>query len=140
MASTLSTGSIEDEVLTEPDFNGILTLNKTEIFDNERISMPALLVFVYLQLLDLLSTVLFTSLGVCEGNPIARLAMTYHGAFWGMFLLKLVSTCIVAYFYLKINTAKVKRIMSVINCLLMAVVVWNLAMLIILIHSVKPAL
>lgn len=102
--------------------------------------MPALLVFVYLQLLDLLSTVLFTSLGVCEGNPIARLAMTYHGAFWGMFLLKLVSTCIVAYFYLKINTAKVKRIMSVINCLLMAVVVWNLAMLIILIHSVKPAL
>ncbi len=89
--------------------------------------MNVLAQFIYLQLLDVLTTVAFMMQGVGEGNPVVRWAMrAMENPFGGLFLLKAAG---VGLAILCIYRSREKLLQRV-NVLFAAVIVYNLVALI----------
>ncbi|MCS7315283.1 MAG: DUF5658 family protein [Bryobacterales bacterium] len=86
--------------------------------------MPSLEVFVYLQLLDLMTTVLALQLGGREVNPLIRWLMQI-GPVQGLTLAK-VAACVLAGYCVWKNKARVIRWT---NYWFAALIVWNLTMI-----------
>lgn len=85
--------------------------------------LSTFLQFVYLQVLDLLSTVVFLQGGTREGNPLVEWAMRLTGnALGGLALVKGIAVMI-GLFCLFTRRA---RLMTKINVVYAGVVVWNL--------------
>jgi hypothetical protein len=83
--------------------------------------------FSYLQVLDALTTVAFLLVGVQEANPLVRLAMTVApNPFWGIGIVKALGIGLGVVCALRGR----HQLLSRINLLFAAVVVWNLAALI----------
>jgi hypothetical protein len=84
--------------------------------------------FSYLQLLDVLTTVAFLMVGVQEGNPLVRLALNVApNPFIGLGLVKLAGMAL----GLSCAVRGRHQLLGRINMLFAAVVVWNMAALII---------
>lgn len=82
--------------------------------------------FTYLQLLDVLTTLVFLTSGVHEANPVVRLAMaTARSPLFGLLALK-VGACAAAVYCT--FTAR-SRVLGRINLFFAALVVWNLVAL-----------
>jgi hypothetical protein len=81
-------------------------------------------VFVYLQLLDLLTTMIGLKLGLAEASPFIRALMTI-GPEFGLLLSKLVGLGLGAICI----ALKRPRVIRLINYWYAALVVWNLALL-----------
>ncbi len=89
--------------------------------------MNVLAQFIYLQLLDVLTTIAFMLQGVGEGNPIVRWAMRVtENPIGGLFMLKAVG---VALAMLCIYRSR-ERLLRRVNVLFAVVVVYNLVALI----------
>jgi hypothetical protein len=89
-------------------------------------SAAVLVQFSYLQLLDILTTLVFLASGVHEANPVVRLAMiTARSPLWGLLVLKL---CAVGGALYCTRTART-RLLTRINLFFAALVVWNLVAL-----------
>ena len=87
----------------------------------------ALAQFIYLQLLDVLTTIAFMMQGVGEGNPIVRWAMrATENPFGGLFMLKGAA---IALAMLCIYRSR-ERLLQRVNVLFAAVIVYNLVALI----------
>jgi len=79
--------------------------------------------FVLLQLLDLLTTLVFISKGLTEGNPIVNWALSYASAPWvGLVVSKLIAALIGQYCYTSGRTNLLRRA----NLGYSLVVGWNL--------------
>jgi hypothetical protein len=86
-----------------------------------------LALFAYLQVLDLMSTVAFLTLGIGEANPVIRLAFSLAAnPFAGLLLAKLLCVAIAVACWRKGR----RRVVSRANILFAGIVVWNLAMVI----------
>ena len=84
--------------------------------------------FSYLQFLDFLTTIAFLLLGIQEGNPLVRLAISLAPApIYGLALVKIIALCLGLY-CLKVGKLK---LLSKMNLLFAAVVAWNLVALIV---------
>lgn len=81
-------------------------------------------VFVYLQLLDLLTTMIGLKLGLSEASPFIRALMTM-GPEFGLLLSKLVGLGLGAICI----ALKRPRVIRLINYWYAALIVWNLALL-----------
>jgi hypothetical protein len=80
-------------------------------------------VFILLQCLDLLTTLVFISRGLTEGNPIVHWALYFTGVPWvGMVLMKLVASLIGLYCYTNGRVNLLRRA----NMAYSLVVGWNL--------------
>ena len=89
--------------------------------------MNVLAQFIYLQLLDVLTTIAFMLQGVGEGNPIARWAMrATENPISGLFMLKAFAVVLAI---LCIYRSR-ERLLQRVNVLFAAVVVYNLVALI----------
>ena len=95
-----------------------------------------LLQYSYLQVLDFMTTVAFLLNGVREGNPLVRVALQYapHPV-GGLLLVKLVAVALGLYCWKRGR----ERLLSRINILFAAVVVWNIAALIVATSGFRPA-
>ncbi len=79
--------------------------------------------FSYLQLLDLLTTVAFLTTGVTEANPIVRLAiLAAPSPLLGLLALKAIAFAGAVY----CSSTGRGRLLSRVNLLFAALVVWNL--------------
>jgi hypothetical protein len=86
----------------------------------------ALVQFSYLQLLDILTTLVFLTSGVHEANPVVKLAMVAaRSPLWGLLILKLFAVGGALYCT---RTARL-RLLTRINLFFAALVVWNLVAL-----------
>jgi hypothetical protein len=87
-------------------------------------SVPLLEVFIFLQLADLLTTVIGIRFGAQELNPIVRQMMSL-GTVEGLVLCKLlmISMAAVVLWYQR------SRVVVIVNYLFAALVVWNLTQL-----------
>ena len=83
--------------------------------------------YSYLQVLDFLTTVAFLMHGVEEGNPMVRLVMLYAPFPIGGLLLVKVAAVGLGLYCWKVGR---ERLLSRVNILFAAVVVWNVASLI----------
>lgn len=89
--------------------------------------MNVLAQFIYLQLLDALTTVAFMLQGVGEGNPIARWAMrATENPISGLFMLKAAGVALAMFCIYRSRERFLRRV----NVLFAAVVVYNLVALI----------
>jgi hypothetical protein len=90
--------------------------------------MPlSLLIFSYLQILDLMSTVAFMMLGVREANPLIRLAFSLgYSPLAGLLLVKLTVVLLGVCCWLGGR----ERALARANLLFAFVVAWNLAIVI----------
>src|SRR6266849_8935645 len=87
-----------------------------------------LLQYSYLQVLDFLTTVAFLLHGIREGNPLVRAALTYSNhPLTGLLVVKLAAVALGVYCWRKQR----QRLLTRINWLFAAVVVWNVAALIV---------
>jgi hypothetical protein len=86
-------------------------------------SRALLVQFSYLQLLDVLTTLLFLTMGVREGNPIVRFAMAASPSPIGALLLLKIGA-VAAAVYCSVSGRH--RVLFRINLLFAALVVWNL--------------
>jgi len=87
-----------------------------------------LLQYSYLQVLDFLTTVAFLMHGVQEGNPLVRIVLHYAPyPLGGLLLVKLAAVGLGLYCW-KVGR---QRLLSRVNILFAAVVVWNVAVLIV---------
>jgi hypothetical protein len=83
----------------------------------------ALLVFIVLQCLDVLTTLTFLNHGIAEGNPVVRWALSLAYAPWvGLAVSKLVAAMIGHYCYRSRRTTLLRRA----NAGYGLVVGWNL--------------
>jgi hypothetical protein len=83
--------------------------------------------FVYLQLLDLLTTLVFLAHRVEESNPLVRLLMHFAGSpIGGLVAIKLVAVGIALYCWRRSR----EKLLWGINLFYSAVVVWNLVALV----------
>ena len=90
--------------------------------------MRLLAEFVYLQLLDVLTTVAFLMQGVAEGNPIVRWAIEQGSNPWqGLFALKLGSVLLAFYCVRRARHTLLRRV----NIFFALLVAYNLVALII---------
>ena len=78
--------------------------------------------FLYLQLLDLMTTLAFLTMGIQEGNPMVRAAMslTAHPAA-GLVIVKVIAALLAAYCFLTNRIALLARM----NVFFAVVIVWN---------------
>lgn len=82
-----------------------------------------LAVFILLQCLDLLTTLVFLSKGLTEGNPIVHWALSLTGVPWiGMIVTKLIAGLIGQYCY----TRRRVNLLRLANMGYSLVVGWNL--------------
>ena len=89
--------------------------------------MNVLAQFIYLQLLDALTTVAFMLQGVGEGNPIARWAMrATENPLNGLFMLKAAGVALAMFCIYRSRERLLRRV----NVLFAAVVAYNLVALI----------
>ena len=87
------------------------------------------LLFVYFQLLDIMTTIAAGRQGIPEANPLVRSVMSHMGPVGGLFWIKVVMGTIVTA-CLIIDTKPTKwRVMKFLNYLFAGVVTWNLAAL-----------
>ena len=84
--------------------------------------MGLLAQFSYLQVLDLLTTMAFLSVGVQEGNPLVRVALASGDNLPGLLLVKGVAIGIAIYCW----QAKRHTVLYRANWFFAAVVAWNL--------------
>lgn len=84
--------------------------------------MGGMPMFYFLQVADGLTTLIFLTLGISEGNPLVRLAMTQTNPFAGLLIAKAI--CIAAGIACSLSgrTGAVKKI----NFIFALIVVWNL--------------
>jgi hypothetical protein len=87
--------------------------------------MGPLALFVYLQVLDFLTTILFLKMGLRETGLIARL-LVHWNPLVGVMLVK-VAAVLVAVIAVRYNKARVMRLANVGYC---GVVTWNLVCMI----------
>ena len=86
-----------------------------------------LIQFIYLQVLDLLTTVAFLTNGVREGNPVVRLVLELAPSpLGGLLGLKALALALAVYCWQKGR----RRLLARMNVLFAAVVVWNLVALV----------
>lgn len=90
--------------------------------------LSTFLQFAYLQVLDLLSTMAFLMGGTREGNPLVEWAMRFTGtALGGLVLVKGIALCIGLFCWFTRRSS----LMTKINVVYAAVIVWNLGSIII---------
>jgi len=83
--------------------------------------------FIYLQLLDLLTTFLFLMHGVREANPLVRASLQLAGGtLSGLILVKVLAIGVAAFAAVR----RYGRALRVANLLFCCVIVWNLLALI----------
>ena len=88
-----------------------------------RTHSKVLAVFILLQCLDLLTTLVFISRGLTEGNPIVHWALSLTGIPWvGMILTKVIAGLIGQYCYTRGRV----NLLRCANMGYSLVVVWNL--------------
>lgn len=88
--------------------------------------LPLLVQFSYLQLLDVLTTLVFLTSGVHEANPVVRVAMaTARSPLAGLLVLKVCAVAAAVYCTMTGRALTLKRI----NLFFAALVVWNLVAL-----------
>ncbi len=90
------------------------------------------LIFFYLQVLDVLTTLLGLSLGTPEANPFIDFFIQRWGAY-GLIFIKMIAASFI--FLLVKLTFKTKWPMSIINFYFMALILWNFVGSIIKIYS-----
>jgi hypothetical protein len=88
------------------------------------LARPGLGLFIYLQLLDLLTALLGFKHGASELSPLVQWFIHYNPK-QGIFLAKLCVVLVTVVFY-----SRKPRIMRSLNCLFAGIVVWNLGVLI----------
>jgi hypothetical protein len=86
--------------------------------------MPTLSLFVLLQILDGLTTLVFLRLGVAEGNPIVRFALGLSGSPVAAIALLKASGCALAFAAWKRRRTRALRFANVVFAVC---VLWNLA-------------
>ncbi|HEV2198488.1 MAG TPA: DUF5658 family protein [Bryobacteraceae bacterium] len=87
-----------------------------------------LLQYSYLQVLDFMTTIAFLVNGVQEGNPLVRLALQFGPTpLTGLFIVKLVAVALGVYCW----RFGRQKLLGRINIMFAAVVVWNIAALIV---------
>ncbi len=80
-------------------------------------------VFIYLQFLDLLTTLVFLSHGVQEANPLVRFAITAaHSRLLGLLIIKAFAFAAALYC---VRSARFRLLLRI-NVFFAALVVWNL--------------
>lgn len=88
----------------------------------------AIVQYSYLQVLDLLTTVAFLLLGVQEGNPLVRVAMTLAPSpVVGLMAMKLAAMMLGLYCW----QSNKDRLLWKINTMFAIVVAWNMVVLIV---------
>jgi hypothetical protein len=89
-------------------------------------NLSLLVQFSYLQLLDILTTLLFLTSGVKEANPVVRLAMAAtHSPLVGLLILKVLALAFALYCVFTARARVLKRI----NLFFALLVIWNLVAL-----------
>jgi hypothetical protein len=89
--------------------------------------MKLLTDFVYLQLLDILTTIAFLMQGVAEGNPIIRWALNQgQNPLHSLMLVKAASIALAAYCVIRSR----KRVLRIANIFFAALVAYNLVVII----------
>jgi len=83
--------------------------------------LNSLLVYTALQIGDLITTLIFLSYGVAEGNPFVRLAIETIGAVPGLVVVKLIAL-VVGFVAFK----SYARLLYKINFAFALIIVWNL--------------
>lgn len=87
-----------------------------------------LLQYSYLQVLDFMTTIAFLVNGVQEGNPLVRFALHFGPTpLTGLFIVKLVAVALGVYCW----RFGRQKLLGRINIMFAAVVVWNIAALIV---------
>ena len=94
--------------------------------DAEGMMPLSLLIFSYLQILDLMSTVAFMMLGGREANPLVRVAFSLHHPLAGLLLVKLAVVLLGVCCWLGGR----ERVLAHANLVFALVVAWNLAVII----------
>ena len=91
--------------------------------------MLSLLVqFVYLQALDILSTLAFLLVGVDEANPVLRLLLGMtHSPIVALVAIKAVALCLAAYCWKRGR----HRLLSRVNVFYALLIAWNLTALVV---------
>jgi len=84
---------------------------------------PALIVFITLQFLDLLTTLLVFQYGGLELNPVVRSLMPLMGKAVAVFTCKAILVAVVCVF------SRRKRVLLFADCLYTGVVIWNILIL-----------
>lgn len=100
--------------------------------------MNTLLVFFYLQALDVVTTVVGLVLGIGEGNPLTKKFISHFGAIPGLLVVKLICiVLVVSIFFLmnRRNSNCAKRAMLCANWLTMVTVIYNIAVCIIFVRQ-----
>ena len=93
-----------------------------------------LLQYSYLQVLDFMTTITFLLLGVREGNPLVRLAISYAPhPLGGLFVVKLLAVGLGLYCWHRGRS----RLLTRMNVLFAVVVVWNMSALIVATSQLK---
>jgi hypothetical protein len=88
--------------------------------------------FVYLQALDVLTTLAFLSRGVAEANPLVRLVMTWvPSRLGGLLCVKLLAVALAVYCWRKGR----RRLLSRANVFFAFLVVWNLVALLVALRA-----
>lgn len=90
--------------------------------------MSLFLQFVYLQVLDVLTTLAFLGHGVHEGNPMVRFILKVASSpLEGLIVLKIAATVLAVYCWLRGR----HRLLTRINVGFASLVVWNLVALLV---------
>ncbi|MCE5308366.1 MAG: DUF5658 family protein [Acidobacteriales bacterium] len=89
--------------------------------------MNYLVQFVYLQLLDLLTTIAFLLNGIHEGNPLVRWALNAAPTPWGGLLGVKVLAVLLGLYCWRLGK---QRLLARVNFLFAILVAWNLVALI----------
>ena len=90
--------------------------------------MSLLIQFVYLQLLDILTTLAFLMNGGKEANPLVRLAIQASPTpMLGLVIMKIFAVCLAVYC---LRNSRL-RLLARVNLFFAALVTWNLVVLII---------
>jgi hypothetical protein len=85
---------------------------------------PSLQLFFYLQLLDVLTTLLGFRLGLSEASPFIQFLM-HFGVLTGLLGSKVVAVCLAAFCVWRRRF----RVITLINYWYAALVIWNLALI-----------
>ena len=98
-------------------------MNGTVEVTTERTRKPALILFIVLQCLDLLTTLLVFERGGLELNPVVRSLMPFMGRAMAVFVCKATLVAVICAF------SRRKRVLLFANILYTGVVIWNLVIL-----------
>jgi Domain of unknown function (DUF5658) len=80
-----------------------------------------LAIFIGLQIGDIITTIIFLSMGVQEANPIVKAAIVHFGPLPGLLLIKIIAIGLALWWY-----SRNKERMVLVNCFYAVLVCWNI--------------